>query len=237
MKKSCLECSCRIAQYTIHTTHNTQQQDACHTNHQAQTHGTSVLESRNRLFVRCDEHGLDNQQVVIQRDDRINQSNEHNQVITAIEGCCKYEELAEEAGKRWNTCQREQGQGHDHGEFRIGLVEAVVIVTSQLAMGVVLYGCDYTEYAEVGHDINHHVVNQRSHALRSACQYGQHDVAGLRDTTECHEALQLALAHGKQVTDGDGRYNDDAEHQAPMFGHRTEYLYQDYHGSKSGCSL
>ena len=61
-----LEANSRIAQYTIHTTYYTQQQNTCHTSHQADTHGTAILESRYRLFVRSDEHGLDNQQVVIQ---------------------------------------------------------------------------------------------------------------------------------------------------------------------------
>ena len=131
-------CGC-IAQQTVHTADNTQQQDASQAGQQADAHGTTVLKGRNRLFVWSDEHSLDNQQVVIQGDNRINQSNEHNQVVTAIKGCCKYEELAEEAGKRWNTCQREQGQGHHHREFRVGFIQTVVVAHFQLAVCVMFY--------------------------------------------------------------------------------------------------
>ena len=97
-------CSC-IAQYAIYTTYNTQKQDTCYTNQQAETHGATVLEGRDRLVVRGDEHGLDDQQVVIQGNDSVDQCNEHNEVISTVEGCCKHEELAEEACERRNTCQ------------------------------------------------------------------------------------------------------------------------------------
>ena len=79
MVRECfLEANSRIAQYTIYTTYDTQQQDACHTSHQADTHGTAITEGRDRLFVRGNEHRLDNQQIVIQGDDGIDQSNEYH---------------------------------------------------------------------------------------------------------------------------------------------------------------
>ena len=117
-----LEACSSIAQSCIYVANNTQKQNTCHTDHQAETHGATILEGWDRLLVRRNEHGLDNQQVVIQGDDGVDQCDEHDEVVSAIEGCCKYEELAEEACEWRNTCQREQSQGHDHGEFRVGLV-------------------------------------------------------------------------------------------------------------------
>ena len=100
-----LEVCSRITQYAINAADNTQQQDTRYASNQAETHRTTVLERWNRLFVRGNEHSLDNQQVVVQRNDGVDQSDEHNQVVTAVEGGCKDKELAEEACERWNTCQ------------------------------------------------------------------------------------------------------------------------------------
>ena len=58
-------CGC-IAQQAVQAADNTQQQDASQAGQQADTHGTTVLESRNRLLVWSNEHSLDYQQVVIQ---------------------------------------------------------------------------------------------------------------------------------------------------------------------------
>ena len=94
-----------IAQYSIDTADNTQQKDTCYANHQANTHGTSVLEGRYRLFVRSDKHRLDNQQIVIQGYDGVDQCDEYYQPMSAIKCCSKDKELAEETGEWRNTCQ------------------------------------------------------------------------------------------------------------------------------------
>ena len=142
-----LEATSRIAQYTIHTAYNTQQQDTCHASHQADTHGASVLEGRYRLFVRSNEHCLDDEQIVIQGDDGIDQSNEYHQPMSAVECSSKHEELAEESGERRNTCQGEQGQSHDHGQLWVGLVQAVVVGALQFTVSMMFYGSNDTEYS------------------------------------------------------------------------------------------
>ena len=57
--KILLEMNSRITQYAIYATYNTQQEDTCYANHQANTHCTSVLESRNGLFVWSNKHRFD----------------------------------------------------------------------------------------------------------------------------------------------------------------------------------
>ena len=103
--KILLEMNSRIAQYAIYATYNTHQEDTCYANHQANTHGTSVLEGRYRLLVRSDKHRLDNQQIVIQGYDGVDQCDEYYQPMSAIKCCSKDKELAEETGEWRNTCQ------------------------------------------------------------------------------------------------------------------------------------
>ena len=135
-----------------------------------------------------DEHSLDDEQIVVQTDHRVDQSNEHSGIgqctnrggdLSAI-GCShEHEELGEHTCKRRNTTEREQGQRHDETQTGIGLVEAIISIHTDHTAIVLLDGGDDGEDSQVGYNINEHVVAQSRHAHCGITNHSQHDVTGL----------------------------------------------------------
>ena len=62
----------------IYTTAHTKQQYTCCADGKSQTGVAIALECRQWMFSTLDVHGLDNQQIVVKTDDRIDQSNEYH---------------------------------------------------------------------------------------------------------------------------------------------------------------
>ena len=112
----------------INTTHQTEQHDTYHANAEGCIAIAIVFEGRERVVIGIDVHRLHDEQVVVERDHRVDLSHEYQPVPTGVEGGHEDKELREEAGKRGNTGEREQAQRHDEGLFRIRAVESVVIV-------------------------------------------------------------------------------------------------------------
>ena len=54
--------------------------DTSHTQNESQTLGPMALEGGNHAIVLAQEHGLDHEQVVVQRNDRVDQRDEHQNV-------------------------------------------------------------------------------------------------------------------------------------------------------------
>ena len=86
---------------------------------------------------------------------------------------------------------------------------------------------DDREDSHVGNDVDKHVVGQRGDAKLGVAHDGQHDVAGLRDGAEGHEALELGLPDGKEVGNGDAEHDDDVEHVIPILYHGLEHFHKD----------
>ena len=101
------------------------------------------------MLVRSDVHGFYNQQVVIQRNDGVYQSQEDYQPIACMEGGSKYEKFRKESGERWNSGQREESQCHNETQFRIGLIKSVIGFPVYPTVGLLFYGSDNTEHSPV----------------------------------------------------------------------------------------
>ena len=91
------------------------------------------------------------------------------------------EELREKACEGRDAGQREEREGHQHRQFGIGAVEAVVILDVYLSVRMLFDGRNDAENRQVGCHIDQDVVNQRSHPQGRATDHAQHDVARLRD--------------------------------------------------------
>lgn len=140
-----------------------------------------------------DKHRLDYEQVVVERDDSVDQRDEHQHIESRsarFGGGCEDEELAEEARKRRDTGQREHGEHHCERQLGIGRIQVVVAVHIYLA-GLVLDSLDYTEGGEVAEDIHKDIVHQRAETLGSGGHHAEHDIAGLGYRREREEALQI----------------------------------------------
>ena len=133
----------------------------------------------------------------------------------AWKAASKDKELREETCKRRNTGQREQRQGHDKRHLGVGLVEACIIFQGEF-MAAQGYDGDDGKDTEVGYGIHQYVVDKGGHALGRSVHDTQHDVSGLRDTGEGHQSLQVLLANGKEVGNGDGSDGDPIEHFLPV---------------------
>ena len=151
----------------------------------------------------------------------------------AVEGCREDEELREEACEGRDTGQREQGQGHQEGQARVGGVEAVVVGQGHLARAL-HDDVDHREDAEVGEEVDQHVVDQGGHTHRRAGNDAQHDVACLRDAGEGHQALQVLLAQGEEVGQRDGQDDDPVEDGLPFCHHRGEHFDEDNQQHEGG---
>ena len=214
---------------------NAEQDYASRTDGEGGTRSAVALEVGDGLLVGVDVHGLDNEQVVVQRDHGVDQCQEHEQVESSVEGCHEDEELREEACKRGNTSEGEEAEGHEEGQLGIGLVEPVVVVHTDFS-AVLLNNMEHGESAEVGCHVDEEIEDEGGHALRSAAHDAEHEVACLRDGGEGHEALEIFLANGKEVGNRDGSKDDPEEAHAPhaLEGFGAEELHEDGHEHEGG---
>lgn len=121
-----------VADGFVRTAGNAEQDDAKGADDEG---GTSVVvgtEGGYRLVVLTDVHGLDDAQVVVEREHGVDQGDEHQHVPTSFECGGEDEELREEACKRGNAGQREEGQREQEGNLGVGVVEAVVVFNREL---------------------------------------------------------------------------------------------------------
>ena len=163
-KGQCLEAVAEAADVVVEHTAETEYQHTEGAEEEGYASVNVALERRYRAFVGLDVHGLDDEQIVVERDDGIGQSNEHQQRIAGLEGCHEYEELAEESCKGRNTCQREEAERHEERKLRIALVESVVVADVDLT-AVFLYRGHHSKGSEVGHHIYEEVEHESGHAL------------------------------------------------------------------------
>ena len=228
---------CRPAEQTVEAAHQAGHDDSCHTHQQARTRQAVGTEGRHGAVARGDVHGLHHQQVVVERDDGVDQRQKHHQPVSGMEGRGKHEELREESGKGRDARQREERERHAEGQARIGLVESRIGGAAGLAARVLLDGADDAEHRKVGRYVDNHVIDQRGHALAAARQRAKHNVARLRDAAVGHEALQVGLQYGKHVAHRDGKHGDDTQQQAPVVHHAAEHLEQHGGHGKGGRPL
>lgn len=93
----------RAVDVDVDATYQSDEDDAQHTQDEAGTLAPVALDGGNDAVVLTQEHGLDHQQVVVERDDGVDQRDEHEHVDghrALMAGADEDEELAEEACKR-----------------------------------------------------------------------------------------------------------------------------------------
>ena len=96
----------RAIDVSVDAADQTDEDDAQYTQDEACTLGPVALDGGNHTIVLAQEHRLNHQQVVVQRDDGVDQRDEYEDVDgyrTLVACAHKDEELAEEACKRGNT--------------------------------------------------------------------------------------------------------------------------------------
>ena len=179
-----------------------------------------------RVVVRRDEHGTDNQQVVVQRDNRVEQGNQHQDIVSLLHRRSKDEELAEETGKWRNARQGEQGEHHQHAQPRVRLVEAVVRRNFRVPALAFHQGGD-PEGRDIGKHVDHHVIDHAGQALRAGRHHAQDNVTGLRDGRVGEEAFDILLPDGEHVGNRDAEDDNDVQHRFPAFGHHPEHLEEN----------
>ena len=96
-------------QLIVDYTQQTQQYDTCTAETQTESHGSVATERSDRSITLVDEHGLYHQQIVVKRNNRIDQGDQDQNIVSLFGRCRKDEELAEESGKGRDTRQREHG--------------------------------------------------------------------------------------------------------------------------------
>ena len=115
------------------------------------------------------------------------------------------------------------------------MVESVVVADVDFT-AVFLNGGPHRKGTKVGHHIYQKVEHEGGHALCCAVHNGQYQIASLRDSRECHEALEVVLANGKEVGHGDRGYDDPVHGGVPAIEEvaLSENLHQDGEQHK-GC--
>lgn len=160
-----------------------------------------AAECFNRIIVGIDVHCFYNNQIVVKRDYRIDQSNEYQHMEAGMERSHEDKELGEEACERRYSRKREQAQGHEERELGVCLIETVVFAYTYLA-AVLFHRIDNRKCTEVGCKVYKKVEHQGCHALGSAGNYAEHEVACLRNCGERHESFDVVLAKCKEVGNG-----------------------------------
>ena len=102
---------------------------------------------------------------------------------------------------------------------------------------MLLYRRDDGEEGEVGYDIDEYIVRQSRHAHSRVTNDSQHDVTGLRDRAERHEALQVFLMDGEKVGNGDRQHDDDHQHILPVLYHWSKDFHQNGAQRKGSSTL
>ena len=174
---------CDVAQACVDAAYQTNKDDAEGAYPKACCLGPVRFELWYRTLVLADKHRLNYQQIVVERDDGVDQRNEDENIdchATRLRCAHKDEELAEEACKWWDATKREHSKHHHEGEPGIGLEQAVVVVGSNLAC-LALYHGNHAKGGEVAEDVNQDVVHHRSHSHSISGNHAKHNVACLRD--------------------------------------------------------
>ena len=94
--------------------------------------GGAIAESGQWVVLLGDVHGLDDEEVVVKGYYRVDEGDEHYEVwpergaLVTANGCHEDEEFREHTSEGRDASQGEEGQGHQQGQLRVGLVETVV---------------------------------------------------------------------------------------------------------------
>lgn len=137
----------------VDAAYKTHKNDAGNANPHAETLGAGRAESSDgtRLLI-VDEHGLNNEQIVVERHNGVDQRYEHKYVKghrTGSNTGRENEKLAEETRKRRNTGKREHGKHHRERQLGVSRIQVVVRVHIDTS-GLVLYRRDNTESGKIG---------------------------------------------------------------------------------------
>ena len=106
-----LQCVCLFQAITetvdvaIDVTGQTEEDNTGQANQQGQTCSTIAAESGNGRIALLDIHCLHDKQIILERNHRIHQGDEHQQMMSGVESGLEDEELREEACKGRYTCQ------------------------------------------------------------------------------------------------------------------------------------
>ena len=98
-------CKAQARQVAIYATCYTQDEYAGYADNESCTTIAVGLNGLDGIVVGVDKHCFYNQQVVVERDDCIEQCDEYENIESTVYSRSKYEELAEETCKWGNTCQ------------------------------------------------------------------------------------------------------------------------------------
>ena len=148
----------------VNATHQTEQNNAYYANAEGCIAIAIVFEGRERVVIGIDVHRLHDEQVVVERDHRVDQRHEHQPVPTGVEGGHEDEELREETCEGGNACQREQAERHDERELGIGAVKSIVIVNAYQT-AVLLYDIITANAPMLASHIDEEIENHGCHAL------------------------------------------------------------------------
>ena len=209
--------ACNAEQPVVYGAYDAEQQDAADGNHEAEALGECRAESFDLTRLFADIHCLDHQKIVVQGNDGVDEGDEHQYVdcnAALVDGCGEDEEFAEEACEGRDAGEGEHGQHHCKRQSGIGLGQSAVVINGYLA-GEVLDGGDDAEGCEVGEDVYQNVIHHCGGAHDVVGDDAEHNVSGLRYGRECQEALDVALAYGKEVAYGDGQDDECVQHPFP----------------------
>ena len=87
----------------VDTAYQAEQDDTCHTYPHTETLGVGRAECGHRALIGADKHCFHYQQIVVKRDDGVDQGYEHEHIdgyAALIDSTGEYEEFAEESGER-----------------------------------------------------------------------------------------------------------------------------------------
>lgn len=182
-----------------------------------------AFEQGNWLITLHNIHGFDNEQIVVQGNNSVDQSYEHEYGKTCVKSCHEDEKFGEETCKGWYARQREQAECHNKRQFGVSLVKPVVV--ADVDFSAILFGdVDNEEDSKVGYHVNKEVVNQRCHALSCSSHDTKDQIASLAYGGESHESFDVILAYGKDVGNGDAENDNPQHNDVPLLNHRLKYL-------------
>ena len=209
---------------------NTEEDDSGYAEGEGYALAACALEGGDGGLVAGDPDRLDYEEVVVERNDGVDKGDEYKHVKSdrsRTGNACEHEYLREESCEGGNTGEGEHGEGHGEGEPRVGLVKAVVVVHADFPCLVLDHG-DYGEHAKVADYIYEDVEEHGGESECIACHGPKHDIAGLGDGGEGHEAFHVLLSDCEEVADGDSGDDYCIEHPLPYFAVKSaEALNED----------
>ena len=111
------------------------------------------MDNRNRVIIVVDKHCFNDKEIIIKRDDSIDESYEIENIESSIGSCHKDKELREEPCKRRNTSERVQEKHEKYGKIRIRLIETIIVTDIHLAT-IILKDCNDCKNTEIGNKVN-----------------------------------------------------------------------------------